>query len=235
MVFNIHAGHTATGKGAIGAVGYLNESDEAREVVGYLIPMLLKQGHTVYDCTDNEWSDINGNLSKIVSKCNAHKVDLDISIHLNAGGGTGCEVWGYDENTDNYAGLISENIATKIGFKNRGIKYSNALYVLRNTISPAILIECCFVDNLNDSNLWNACTCAGAIAECFGSVKSETTNFKVKVMIPDLNIRAGAGTHNAVNGMITDYGVYTIVAVENGWGKLKSGRGWISLDYTKRM
>lgn len=55
-----------------------------------------------------------------------------------------------------------------------------------------------------------------------------------------LNIRKGAGTNYGTNGAIRDKGVYTIVAEANGqgatkWGKLKSGAGWISLDYTKKV
>lgn len=38
-----------------------------------------------------------------------------------------------------------------------------------------------------------------------------------------------------VVGCIGDKGIYTIVAEDNGWGKLKSGAGWISLAYTKRV
>ena len=30
-------------------------------------------------------------------------------------------------------------------------------------------------------------------------------------------------------------GGYTIVEEQNGWGKLKSGIGWICLKYTERM
>ena len=64
--------------------------------------------------------------------------------------------------------------------------------------------------------------------------------YKVKVTDPALNIRAGAGTNYKVNGMITDMGVYTIVAEKNGkgakkWGQLKSKAGWISLDYTRKI
>lgn len=66
------------------------------------------------------------------------------------------------------------------------------------------------------------------------------TPYKVKVTDSALNIRKGAGTNYAVNGVIRDRGVYTIVDEANGtgatkWGKLKSGAGWISLDYTKRL
>ena len=65
--------------------------------------------------------------------------------------------------------------------------------------------------------------------------------FLVKVSIPDLNIRKGAGTNTAKTGAYTGVGVFTITQVKSGsgstlgWGKLKSGAGWISLDYCKRV
>ncbi len=49
-----------------------------------------------------------------------------------------------------------------------------------------------------------------------------------------LNIRKGAGTSFDITGVIRDKGIYTIVDEYKGWGKLKSGAGWISLNYTER-
>ena len=70
-------------------------------------------------------------------------------------------------------------------------------------------------------------------------IKPETPNsgYLVKVNTDCLNIREKAGTNSNVVGQIKDRGVYTIVAEANGqgakkWGKLKSGAGWIALDYT---
>ena len=65
--------------------------------------------------------------------------------------------------------------------------------------------------------------------------------FKVRVSVPDLNIRSGPGTNYAATGRFTGAGVFTITAVQagqgasSGWGKLKSGAGWIALDYAKRV
>lgn len=67
------------------------------------------------------------------------------------------------------------------------------------------------------------------------------SSYKVKVIADVLNIRKGAGTDYGTNGSIKDKGVYTIVAESNGkgstkgWGKLKSGAGWISLDYCEKV
>lgn len=64
---------------------------------------------------------------------------------------------------------------------------------------------------------------------------STSTSFRVRVTANVLNIRAGAGTNYKINGAIKDKGVYTIIEESNGWGKLKSGAGWISLAYTKKI
>jgi hypothetical protein len=68
-------------------------------------------------------------------------------------------------------------------------------------------------------------------------VYPEINSFKpYLVQVTDiLNVRAGAGTNHKINTVIRDYGVYTIVEEKNGWGKLKSGMGWICLDYTKKL
>lgn len=64
--------------------------------------------------------------------------------------------------------------------------------------------------------------------------------YRVKVNVNVLNIRQGAGTNYKRVGEIKDKGVYTIVQESNGegaelWGKLKSGAGWIALDYVTKM
>ena len=66
------------------------------------------------------------------------------------------------------------------------------------------------------------------------------TGYLVKVTANVLNIRKGPGTNYGTNGQIKDKGTYTIVAESNGtgaskWGKLKSGAGWISLDYVQKV
>ena len=56
-----------------------------------------------------------------------------------------------------------------------------------------------------------------------------TVNYAYKVTVSDLNIRKGPGTNYDSAGY-TGKGVFTIVAEKGGWGKLKSGAGWISLN-----
>lgn len=59
--------------------------------------------------------------------------------------------------------------------------------------------------------------------------------YMVRVTTSALNIRSGAGEAYKKVGLIKDKGTYTIVEEKDGWGRLKSGAGWICLKYTKRI
>lgn len=62
-----------------------------------------------------------------------------------------------------------------------------------------------------------------------------TDSYLVKIATDALNIRSGAGTNHEIVGCIRDRGVYTIVETQGNWGRLKSGAGWICLDYTSKL
>ena len=162
--YNVHAGHNSI---VPGAAKYLNEVTEDRKVKNKVISLLRAAGHTVYDCTDDSGNTSGANLANIVVKCNKHTVDLDISIHLNAGGGTGTEVFYYTGSATGKtkAAAVSQKVAAALGIRNRGAKASSGLYVLKNTKATAILVECCFVDSKTDQGKWNVDKCAAAIVE----------------------------------------------------------------------
>lgn len=63
-----------------------------------------------------------------------------------------------------------------------------------------------------------------------------TTKFPYLVIIDTdvLNVRAGASTSTKVTAQVKRGQVYTIIAENGEWGKLKSGAGWIHLGYTKK-
>lgn len=82
-------------------------------------------------------------------------------------------------------------------------------------------------------------TATGQSQSTSGQSQAAATGYLVKVTASVLNIRKGPGTNYAVTGQIKDKGTYTIVAESSGtgaskWGKLKSGAGWISLDYATK-
>ncbi len=60
-------------------------------------------------------------------------------------------------------------------------------------------------------------------------------SFTVQVTTDALNVRTGPGTGYNIATVIRDRGVYTITSTNGDWGKLKSGSGWISLAFTKRI
>lgn len=137
--------------------------------------------------------------------------------------------------------------------------YYGVLHGARLVNVPGLIIEHSFHTNsnavnwlLNDENLDRL---AKAEAECIASYLQGNTNitgstststatqkpeaaskfpYKVKITASSLNVRAGAGTNNKINTTVNKNEVYTIVAECNGWGKLKSGAGWISLKYTEK-
>ncbi len=64
--------------------------------------------------------------------------------------------------------------------------------------------------------------------------------YKVRITATDLRIRKGPGTNTVIVQNAITPGVYTIVSEATGqgatlWGKLKSGKGWVSLDFCKKI
>ena len=66
------------------------------------------------------------------------------------------------------------------------------------------------------------------------AVQEEAVPFLVRVSIDDLRIRTGPGTQYDYTKYIP-VGVYTIVETSGKWGRLKSGAGWICLDYAEKL
>ena len=259
MKINLSSGHAPDGGLGCGAVGLIKESTEARKVTSKVIQYLQMQGHTVYDCTCTENAPADKVLKKIVKQCNAHKVELDVSIHFNSGrkdhkgdnvnGGTEVLIYSPGRESERYAKRIASAIA-ELGYRNRGVKLRPELYYLRNTSAQALLIEICFVDDADDVKLYDADKVARAIVkaitgkaptasktETVAEKTSEPGEFRVKVLVNDLNIRIGPGTEYDAVGKIKDKGTYTIVKTDGKWGKLKSGAGWINISstYCKRL
>lgn len=87
------------------------------------------------------------------------------------------------------------------------------------------------------------CTIGSSVS---GTSSKPSTNvskvpYKVRVDASDLRIRSGAGTNYPTTGEYTGKGTFTIIEEKagtgstKGWGKLKSGAGWISLDYCVKL
>lgn len=88
------------------------------------------------------------------------------------------------------------------------------------------------VDGIVGPKTWAALE---AYKDCKLEEIVEFKSYLVKVTSAALNVRSGPSVNYGINMCIRDKGTYTIVEEYNGWGKLKSGAGWINLDYTKKV
>lgn len=242
MVINVHAGHNPDGKAGCGAIGLIKESTENRAVKDKVIALLRARGHVVYDCTVNDGTSASDVLRKIVAKCNAHTADLDISIHFNAGAKkkkngvtTGTEVYVYRSGSSAapYAKRICAAISA-LGFTNRGVQVGGNLYVLKNTNAPALLIESCFVDDPDDVGIYDSTTMAEAIVTGITGLKVNALPYTVKVK-EQTAVFEDARFDSKIVLTIKNAGIYTVVEEKNGFGRLKSGAGWLNLRTAERV
>lgn len=152
MRIGINCGHTVSGQPGCGAVGFIDESVETRNVGYALMDLFRKGGHTVVDCTNDRAETTTANLKEICRLANAQPLDLFVSIHFNAGGGKGSEVYTYSGQRHAEAVAVCDKLHA-LGFTNRGVKNAS-LYVINHTNAKAMLIEVCFVDTKSDVDLY---------------------------------------------------------------------------------
>lgn len=267
MIINVHAGHNPDGKTACGAVGFVKESTEARAIAGLLERRLRMAGHEVFDCTVDNGTSQSDVLKKIVAKCNAHTASLDVSLHLNAGAGdsagngktAGVEVYIYNSSSKAkpYAEAVLKEIAA-LGFTNRGVKERTTLSVLKNTKAPAMLVECFFVDDKDDVELYRQLGGEDAIAAAIarGIIAIAGTSGAAAAAVPSaapapvapaqteqeiygivtgngVRVRTGPGTnYPAVDSVNTGQRV-RIWKNEEGWDMIDNNK-WISAKYVRR-
>ena len=168
MIIGLDMGHTLSGAGT-GARGYVEETVKNREVGNRLMAMLREKGHTVINCTVDKSSN---DLYDRVRKANAQKLDLFVSLHLNAFKSTtsemGVETHIYNGNYSGkeanrkYAQAIQTALVQDVKWIDRKVKESN-FYVLRETVAPAVLVELGFCDSQGDMNKWNTEKIAAAL------------------------------------------------------------------------
>lgn len=103
--------------------------------------------------------DGNYFLSERYNLANKKGYEFLAEIHLNAGSGTGCEVFRSVKDTSGTAAAISSAIASAFGIKDRGAKTkltssgSDYFGIIRETKMKAVLIETVFIDTSSDLNL----------------------------------------------------------------------------------
>lgn len=151
MKIGIDLGHGCAYDG--GAVGLIKEEEIINTVGNKVISKLRALGHNVIECRPSTASSTSNSLNKRCATANNNNVELFVSIHANAGGGVGTEIYTYNAKQHSYAVNVLNNICS-LGFRNRGIKSGNNLAVINGTSMEAMLIEICFVDTQSDVDLY---------------------------------------------------------------------------------
>ena len=209
----VSAGHGGKQPGAVR--GTLVEKNYTLHIANALTVLLRAAGHTV---TQNRTVDADCLPETAVKLANASGADMFIEIHLNAGGGTGCECYHYK--TDAAGKTIAANICTAIsalGYCNRGTKTSN-LYVINKTKMTAVLVECCFIDSADDMKSLDVYKTADAICEGIlqtypATVKpvvvteSPPATVAVTASTPTPTMRVGATMEYTGRVYFTSYGI----------------------------
>ncbi|YCA45922.1 N-acetylmuramoyl-L-alanine amidase [Bacillus sp. JZ8] len=145
----IDPGHGGTDSGA--ASNGLLEKNLTWQIASAVRNMLINEYEDVYVLMSRT-GDQTISLTARTNAANAWNADYYLSIHINAGGGTGYEDYvfpGIGAPTTTYQNLIHEEVLKSVDFTNRGKKTAN-FHVLRETNMPAILTENGFIDNAND-------------------------------------------------------------------------------------
>lgn len=187
----------------------------------------------------------------------ANKWDADfyLAIHHNAGvkGGKGGGIVAFVYTKASTESMVWQEalydaLIDETGLKgNRSTPMPKAnLHECREPDMPAVLLELGFMDSKTDVPIILtdkfAEQCATAIVDVIvkrGKLTKVTTKefqpYLVKITANTLYVRDGAGTSHKINTSVKKGEIYTIVAENDGWGKLKSGAGWISLKYCEKL
>ncbi len=238
----------------------IKENEFNRAVTKELNRLLQENGN--FETVFTAPTDADTSLAVRCKVANDFKADIFVSIHANASDGkfdgdtkdaSGVETWYMSTRGKELAECVQKELVKGTKQKNRGIKKSTGLYVLKHTNMPAILTENLFMDNEREARLMidkkfiNEVASEHYVGICnyFKVEAKEITpekpvakpvakSFLVEITASVLNVRKGPSTSYPVTTTVRKGQVYTIVEEKGSWGKLKSGAGWIHLGYAKR-
>ena len=152
-VLVLDAGHglNTSGKQTMnGSKGVIKEWTLNNNVCNKIQAILKDYDVTIYR-TDDTTGKTDISLSERVKRCNNYNPHLFVSIHHNAGGGTGTEVYWHTKGTaedKKVASVLAPKLASKCGMRNRGVK--QASFAVLGCKPTAILVEGGFMDTVAD-------------------------------------------------------------------------------------
>ena len=191
--------------------------------------------------------------------------DIHMPIHTNAFNGKytgGTRVFCLNSNGRKAAEAVKNALGAISPGKDDSVSYKTDLYEINVPKALSVYVECEFHDTKTGSdwirkntNPIGEAICKGlcnyfdvkykAASESSAKPDSSSDNsfkrYLVRITSSNgVNIRKGPGTNYDIVGAIPKGGAYTVVDEKSGagakkWGKLKSGAGWIALDFTEKI
>ena len=144
---------------------------------------------------------------------NDNSIGIELCCRKNLAG-----TWYFEEETVNAAIALVKELMAKYN-----IPVGNVIrhYDVSGKICPEPYVR--------DSEAWNN------FKACLGGNSSPAPGYLVRVTASALNVRKGPGVGYKIVGLVEKGEAFTIVEEFKGWGKLKSGAGWIRLSYTEKV
>mgnify|MGYP001282240134 CR=1 FL=1 len=166
----IDPGHGGRDPGALG--NGLLEKDLNLDIAMRLFS-ILQQEYPEIEVRLSRDKDVFVSLGERVALANQWGADLVLSIHVNAGGGTGYETYihrSMPATTVRWRQILHREVINNIGqgIKDRGMKTAN-FAILRQTRMPAILTENLFIDHPEDAIRLKEASFRQRLAECYAA------------------------------------------------------------------
>ena len=221
----VDPGHGGTDAGA---VKYLREED-----VNLTMALACRDFLELHDVAIwmSRTKDVNTDLNKMCRDINKWGADLAISVHNNAGGGDGFEV--YHSLVGGKSRTLAKNIETEvkeIGQNSRGLKTRRSTKFpgqdyygfIRMTNCPAVICEGVFVDNKTDVRIADTLAEQRLFGYAYAKGALKTLGIKEKPVYEttsSMNFRDAASLKSNVLGTIPEGTVLTGIVDSNGWLK----------------
>lgn len=220
----IDPGHGGTDSGA--AANGLLEKNITLQIALFLRDMLISE----YDGVSVRLSrsiDQSVTLSQRTNAANSWGADYFVSIHINAGGGTGFESYvypGVSAPTTTYRNALHDEIVRSVDFADRGKKTAN-FHVLRETSMSAILTENGFIDTVADANKLRNATFLQGIARAHATGLEKALQLKkasnlYKVQAGAFKVKANA---DELATTLRSKGFEALVVLDSGMYRVQAG------------
>lgn len=164
---------------------------------------LLNELYSGHEVRMSRTTDVGLTLLQRTNAANQWGADFLVSIHINAGGGTGFESFIYNGSfsgkpaTNTMRGKVHDAIVSQTGFNDRGKKEAN-FHMVRESNMPACLTENGFIDRVADANLLKSSAFLDQIA------RGHAVGIANALSLPPKDSSGGGTLYRVVTGSFTN-------------------------------